>query len=99
MLIYPIYNTATRLLQNSLLDFFLPSNNFTCFGWDRVNRFNHVHTSWVAIVAPAGRPKSFRNRFVIEVFGGVFVLSHFLDFFVGVGAFVIGLSQISSFFT
>ena len=46
------------------------------------------------------RPKSVRNRCVIEVFGGVFVLSRcILDFSVGVGAFVIGLSQISSFFT
>ena len=34
------------------------------------------------------------------VFGGVCVLSRcFLDFSVGVGAFVIGLSQISSFFS
>ena len=37
---------------------------------------------------------------VIEVFGGVFVLSHcVLDFAVGVEAFVIGLSQISSCFS
>ena len=35
-----------------------------------------------------------------KVFGGVFVLSRcFLDFSVGVGAFVIGLYQISSFFS
>ena len=48
-------------------------------GWDPVNRFNH--TSWVVIVAPTCRPKSVRNRCVIEVFGGVFVLSCcFLDF-------------------
>ena len=66
--------------------------------WDPVNRFNH--TSWVAIVTLTDRPKSVRNRCVIEVFGGVFVLSRcFLDFFVGVGAFVIGLSQISFFFS
>ena len=57
------------------------------------------HTSWVAIVTPTDRPKSVRNRCVIEVFVGVFVLSRcFLDFSVGVGAFVIGLSPISSFF-
>ena len=44
--------------------------------------------------------KSVRNcRRVVEVFGGVFVLSPcFLDFFVGVGSFVIGLSQISSYY-
>ena len=66
-------------------------------GWDPVNRFNH--TSLVAIVDPTDRPKSARNRYVIEVFGGVFVLSRsFLDLSVGVGAFVIRLSQISAFF-
>ena len=37
---------------------------------------------------------------IIEVFGGVFVLSRcFLDFSVGVRVFVIGLSQIYSFFS
>ena len=38
-----------------------------------VNRFNH--TSWVAIVMQTDRPMSIRNRCVIDVFGGVFVLS------------------------
>ena len=51
-------------------------------------------------VTPTNRPKSVRNRCVIKVFGGVFLLSRcFLDYSVGVGAFVIGLSQISSFFS
>ena len=51
--------------------------------------------STVVIVTKTGRRKSVRNRCVIEVFDGVFVLSSFfLDFSVGVGAFVIGLSQI-----
>ena len=46
------------------------------------------------------RPKSARNHCVIKVFGGVFVLSRcYLDFSVGVGAFVIGLSQIFSSFS
>ena len=46
--------------------------------------------SWVAVVTPIDRPKSVRNRRVIEVFCGVFVLSRcFLDFSVGVGVFVI----------
>ena len=41
----------------------------------------------MAIVTPTDRPKSVRNRYVIQVFGGVFVLSRcFLDFSVGVGA-------------
>ena len=53
----------------------------------------------LAVVTQTDRPKSVRNRCVIEVFGDVFrVSSCFLDFSVGVGAFVIGLSQISSFF-
>ena len=53
----------------------------------------------MAVVTPTDRPKSVRNRCVIEVFVGVFVLSRrFLDFSVSVGAFVIGTSQISSFF-
>ena len=43
---------------------------------------------------------SVRNRCVIEVFGVVFVLSCcFLDFPVGVGAFVMWRCQISSFFS
>ena len=54
----------------------------------------------MAIVNPTERPKSVRNRCVIEVFGRVFVLSRcFSNFSVGVRTFVIGLSQISSFFS
>ena len=41
-------------------------------GWDPVNWFKH--TGWVAIVTQTDRPKSVRNRYVIKVFGGVFVL-------------------------
>ena len=29
------------------------------------------HTSWVAVVTPTDRPKSVRNRYVIELFCGV----------------------------
>ena len=55
-------------------------------GWALINRFNH--TSWVVVVSPTDRPKSVRNRCVIEVFGGVIVLSHwFLGFSAGVGFF------------
>ena len=58
------------------------------------------HTSWMAVVTPTDRPKSVRNRRVIELFVALFVLSLCLfDISVGVGAFVIGLSQISSFFS
>ena len=52
----------------------------------------------MAIINPTGRLTSVRKRCVIEVFGGVFVLSRFF-FSVGVEAFVIGLSQISLFFS
>ena len=51
-------------------------------------------------VTQADRPKSVRNRCVIEIFGGVFfyVVTMLFGFFsVSVGAFVIGLIQISSF--
>ena len=50
------------------------------------------------LVTPTDRPKSVRNRCVIEVFGGVCVCCPLVfEFSVGVGSFVIGLSQISSF--
>ena len=63
-----------------------------------VNRFNPI--SLVTIFIPTGRPKSVRDRCVIEFFGCVVVFSRsFLGFSVGVWAFVIGQSQISSFFT
>ena len=56
------------------------------------------HTSWVAVVTPTDRPKSVRNRCLIDFFVALFVLSLCpFDISVGVGAFVIGLSQISSF--
>ena len=38
-----------------------------------VNQANH--TSWVAVVTPTDRPKSGRNRCVIELFVALFVLS------------------------
>ena len=50
-------------------------------------------------VTPTDRPKSVRNRCVIEVFGGVCVLSLVFEFSVGIGGFVIGLSQISFIFS
>ena len=50
------------------------------------------------IVTPTDGPKSIRNPCVIEIFVA-FVLSRcFLNVSVGVGTFVIGLNQISSFF-
>ena len=49
----------------------------------------------MVVVTPTDRSKSVRNCCVIEIFGGVFVLSRcYLDFSVSVGAFVIGLGHI-----
>ena len=51
-------------------------------------------------VTPTDRPKSVCNSCVIKVFDGVFMLSRcFLNCSVGVGVFVTGLRQISSFFS
>ena len=38
-----------------------------------VNQVNH--TSWVAVVTPTDRPKAVSNRYVIEFFVALFVLS------------------------
>ena len=52
----------------------------------------------MAVVIPTDRPKSVRNYFLIELFVALFVLSLCpFDFSVVVGAFVIGLGQISYF--
>ena len=76
---------------------------FIYFGYFRiqimtgpVNQVNH--NSWVAVVTPTDRPKSVRNCCLIELFCGVVcVVTCPFDISVGVGAFVIGLGQISSF--
>ena len=83
----------------------------TCSSWTDVLRRHIIgmvcsfwarkpvnHTSWVALVTPTDRPKSVRNRCLIELFCGVVcVVTYPFDISVGVGAFVIGLGQISSF--
>ena len=52
------------------------------------------------LVTPTDRPKSVRNRCVIEFFGGVSVCCPLVfEFSVGIGGFVIGLGQISFFFS
>ena len=68
-------------------------------GSGKVGPVNQVnHTSWVAVVTPTDRPKSVRKRCLIEHFVALFVLSLCpFDISVYVGAFVIRLSQISSF--
>ena len=54
----------------------------------------------MTVVTSTDRPKSVRNRCVIELFVTLFVLIVILpfDISVGIGAFVIELIQISSFF-
>ena len=39
------------------------------------------------VVTPSDRLKAVYNRFIIEVFGGVFVLSIGFEFSVGIGVF------------
>ena len=50
----------------------------------------------MTVVTTTDRPKSVRNRCVIDVFGGVFVCCPLVfEFSVCIGVFVIGMSQIS----
>ena len=68
-------------------------------GWNPEYRFHP--TSWVDVATPIEQPKSLRNRCVIDIFGSAFCfeLSRcFLNFSMGVLAFVKGLSRIVSFF-
>ena len=78
-----------------------PSDYTAVAGSGKVGPVNQVnHTSWVAVVTSTDRPKSVRNRCVIKLFVALFVLSLCpFGISVGVGAFVIRLSQISSFFS
>ena len=48
-----------------------------CGEWEGWARKAINHTSLVAVVTPSDRPKSVRNRCVIERFGGVFLCSQF----------------------
>ena len=42
-----------------------------CVEWEGWAHKPVNHTSWVAVVTPTGRPKSVRNRYLIELFCGV----------------------------
>ena len=54
----------------------------------------------MTVFTQTDRLKSVHNRCVIEVFGGVFVSSRLVfEISVGIGGFVIGLSQISLLFS
>ena len=72
-----------------------------CGEWEGWARKPVSHIGWVpvAVVTPTNPPRSVRMSCVIELFMALFVLSlcHF-DISDGVGAFVIILSHISSFF-
>ena len=47
-------------------------------GSGKVGPVNQVnHTSWVAVFTPTDRPKSVRNRCLIELFCGIFLCCHF----------------------
>ena len=66
-----------------------------------VNQVNHTSESWVAVVTLTDRPKSVRKPLCNQTFFvalSLLILCPF-DISVGEGAFVIGLSQISSFFS
>ena len=53
-----------------------PSDYTAVAGSGKVGPINQVnHTSWVVVVTPTDRPKSVRNRCVIELFVALFVLS------------------------
>ena len=53
----------------------------------------------MSVVTPTDRPKSARNRCVIEVLGGVVLPRSFLELSVSVRVFVTELMQVSSFFS
>ena len=63
-----------------------------CGEWEGWARKPVNHTSWVGVGTPNDRPKSVRNRYVIELFICVFVLSFCpFDISVCIRAFAIGL--------
>ena len=53
----------------------------------------------MTVVIPTDRPKSVRNRCVIEVLVAFLFCPLVFEFSVGIEVFVIGLSQISFFFS
>ena len=66
----------------------------------RLDGYRFNHTSWMDVVTPTDRPKSVHNCCVIDVFVASYKYCPLVvEFSVGIGAFVIGLSQISFFFS
>ena len=87
------YHTIYKFLNVCPFDY----TAFAVSGKVSVNRFNH--TSWITVVTPTDNPKSVCNRCVIEVFVAILCCQLVFEFSVGIGVFVIGLSQISIFFS
>ena len=85
LLVYSLYKEV--YLQNSkCVSFWLHG---CCGEWDGWARKPVHNTSWVAVVIPTYLPNSVPNRCVIDVFGGIFVLSLcLLDISVGISDLV-----------
>ena len=66
-------------------------------GWLTVDWFNH--TSWTAVVTRTDRPQSARNRCVIDVLVAFLCFLLVVEFSFDIGAFIIGLSQMSFCFS
>ena len=80
----------------------LLSTHFFCGYWEVGIPYTVLTTPvwWLSLLQLTVLIRSAIVVFTIEVFGGIFLLSFcFLEFSVDVRAFVIGLSQISSFFS
>ena len=60
-----------------------------------MNPFNY--TNWMTVLIHIDRHKSIRNSCVIEVFVAFLCCPLVFEFSVGIGVFVVGLSQISFF--
>ena len=85
----PLYKLKKRYMRKKIEYCYPVTESLLYKNWN--------YKSWVAVVTPTESPKSVRNRCV--VFGGVFVLSRcFVELFGRRTSFVIGRSQISSFF-
>ena len=94
MIINVILNTRVRSIRKKVY-------LILCIQLNGISiRFSQFEEISIFTIIPTDRPKSVSNRCVIKVLVALVMLSRcFLDFSVGVRAFVIGLNQISSFFS
>ena len=97
----PTGETSVMLCARGEFVIVCPFDYTAVAGSGKVGPVNQInHTSWVAVVTPTDHPKSVRNHCVIDLFVALFVLSLCpFDISTGVEVFVIGLIQISSFFS